>query len=101
MNIGILLLTGFLGGMLAVAYLAILWWAVQRLPRQDRVGVSFLLSLLARLALVITGFYLILQGGHWDRLLAALGGFMIVKFIWLRRVKSTSRQSRTRTESPS
>lgn len=101
MNIGILLLTGFLGGMLAVAYLAILWWTVQRLPRQDRVGVSFLLSLLARLALVITGFYLILQGGHWDRLLAALGGFMIVKFIWLRRVKSTSRQSRTRTESPS
>lgn len=93
MNVGILLLTGAIGGILAVVYLAILRWTVQRLPGQGRIDISFLLSLLARMALVITGFYLILQGGHWDRLLAALGGFMIVKFFWLRRVKTSELSS--------
>lgn len=73
---GILLGTMFFGG---------LWWTVRRGVASTRPALWFSASLLLRTSLTMAGFYLV-SDGHWERLLAGLVGFTIVRPIMTRLI---------------
>ena len=68
---GILLGTIFFGG---------LWWTVRHGIEAKHPALWFLGSLLLRTGIVLAGFYVV-AGGHWERLLLCLLGFVIAHFI--------------------
>ena len=68
---GVLLGTMFFGG---------LWWTVRQGVSAKRPALWFLGSLLLRTGIVLAGFYFV-AGGHWERLLLCLLGFVIGHFI--------------------
>jgi F1F0 ATPase subunit 2 len=74
---GILLGAIFYGG---------LRWTVRRGIPSKRVGLWFLGSLLLRMGVALAGFYFV-AGGHWERLLLCLLGFVIARAVvtWLTR----------------
>ena len=71
---GVLLGAMFYGG---------LWWTVQKGVLSKQPALWFLGSLLLRMSIVLAGFYFV-AGGHWERLLACLIGFIIARFIVMR-----------------
>ncbi|MEZ5488752.1 MAG: ATP synthase subunit I [Gammaproteobacteria bacterium] len=89
-EIGLALLTGML---LGVAFFAGLWWTVRQLGSSRHVALLFLISMLFRTSLVIVGFYFIL-GDDWQRLLAGLVGFIVVRLFATRYIHKTE-QSHT------
>lgn len=68
---GVLLGTLFFGG---------LWWTVRQGVVATRPALWFLGSLLLRAGIVLAGFYFV-AGGHWERLLLCLLGFVIAHFM--------------------
>ncbi|RJP50759.1 MAG: ATP synthase subunit I [Anaerolineaceae bacterium] len=68
---GILLGTIFFGG---------LWWTVRKGVSTKQPAFLFFSSLLLRMSIVLTGFYVV-SGGHWERLLLCLLGFVIARFL--------------------
>jgi len=68
---GVLLGTMFFGG---------LWWTVRQGVSAKRPALWFLGSLLLRTGIVLAGFYFV-AGGHWERLLLCLLGFVIAHFM--------------------
>ncbi len=68
---GILLGAMFFGG---------LWWTVQRGVASERPAVWFFVSLLVRMSLSLAGIYVV-SGGHWERLLLCLLGFVMSRLI--------------------
>ncbi len=102
-DIGALAVATFLGAVLSGLYFGALWMTLRRLTHHRHPAVLLMLSLLLRLTLLLIGFYLILDRGHWDRLLAALIGFILVRILLTRMLGpvSASRVARSRTEIPS
>lgn len=77
-----------LGGLLALLWLAALWVNVQGLVRRQKRGMALLAGVLLRLALVSAGFYLVIAfSRHWTQLVAALAGFVAVRFVVLLAVR--------------
>jgi F1F0 ATPase subunit 2 len=74
---GVLLGAMFYGG---------LWWTVRRGVSSKRAALWFLGSLLLRMGVALAGFYFV-AGGHWERLLLCLLGFVMarVAVTWLTR----------------
>ena len=68
---------------LGVFYFGGLWLTVRRLPTAQRPALLSLLSFFARLGVVLSGFYLAMDG-HWQRLLACLLGFLGARVILVR-----------------
>jgi F1F0 ATPase subunit 2 len=68
---GVVLGTVFFGG---------LWWTVRKGVSSKSPALWFLGSLLLRAGIVLSGFYFV-SGGHWDRLLLCLVGFVIAHFV--------------------
>ena len=73
---GVLLGTLFFGG---------LWWTVQKGISSKWSALWFFGSLLLRMSIALAGFYFV-SGGHWERLLACLLGFVIARFIVTRLI---------------
>jgi len=69
---------------LGVFYFGGLWLTVRRLPTAERPALLSLLSFFARLGVVLSGFYLVMDG-HWQRLLVCLLGFLGARVILVRR----------------
>lgn len=63
---------------LGAIYFGGLWLVVRQLPRIRRPAPVMLTSLVVRTAVVIGGFYLVMDG-QWQRALACLAGFLIVR----------------------
>lgn len=83
------LLTAFAAGIaLGVAYLAALWATVKHLPNARHPAFWLLLSAAARIAILLFGFYWIMDG-QWQRLLACLLGFLVARFAITGWVKAT------------
>jgi F1F0 ATPase subunit 2 len=82
-----LLLMFTCGALLAAIYLGALWLTVQRISDCRHPALWLLASLLARMVLVVATFYWILGDGHWQRLLAALAGFVTLRIVILGRVR--------------
>lgn len=83
---GALAVALLLGAVLGSLYFTALWWTLRRLARARRPGMLLFASAVARLALLLCGFYVILDGMHWERLLAALVGFIAVRGVLVRRL---------------
>jgi F1F0 ATPase subunit 2 len=81
------------GALLALVYLAGLWWTVQRVTHVRYPVALVAVSFVVRTALVVGGLWLIMDGSVM-RLLPALGGFLAVRAAVLWRVRAgTPRQS--------
>lgn len=93
-NITALIIAFILGTAVSAIYFGMLWLTVRRLVHHRRPALFLMLSLLLRMALLLSCFYLILSSGQWDRLVAALLGFIALRSLLLRKfgpVKITQR----------
>ena len=76
----ILLLAGVAGLVLGAIFFGGLWWTVRKGVSFKHSAIWFLGSLLLRMGIILAGFYVV-SDGYWDRLLACLFGFIIMRFI--------------------
>ncbi|MGA8261460.1 MAG: ATP synthase subunit I [Arenicellales bacterium] len=73
-----------LGGVLALLWLAALWVNVRGLVHKEKWGLPLIAGVLMRLVLVGAGFYLVIAlSRQWTQLLAALAGFVAMRFVVL------------------
>ena len=75
------------GVLLGMMFFGGLWWSVQKGVSSTQPALWFLGSLLLRASMTLVGFYTV-SGGHWDRLLVCLLGFVIARFIVTRLTSS-------------
>lgn len=77
-----------------------LWWTVRKGVASPRPALWFFGSSLTRTGIALAGFYLV-GGGHWERLLACLLGFVMARLFvtWLTRSPRTSQDGRSREAS--
>ena len=87
----------FAGALLGVFFFGGLWWTVQKGVTSETPALWFLGSLLLRTILVLAGFYLAAQG-HWSRLAVCLLGFLIARFIVVRRLARAPSEEPTQLE---
>ena len=76
-----------LGCMMGAFYFAGLWWTVQRLPHARFPGLLTLGSFCLRAGVVILGFLAAGRGGHWERVLIALLGVILIRIVLVQRVR--------------
>jgi len=74
---------------LAGVYFAGLWETIRRLPDVEKPVRRMAMSYALRMALALTGFYLVMQG-QWERLAAAMVGFLLMRELILRRFGKTT-----------
>ena len=80
------LILSFSSGMaLGAFYFLSLWKTLQKISDVPSPGFVMVRSYLIRTSVVLFGFYLIM-GGHWQRALAALLGFVVMRLILTRRL---------------
>ncbi len=72
------------GFILGIFYFSCLWFTVQRVVHSQHPVLLMVVSGVGRLSVVLLGFYAIV-GGHWQRLLIALVGFLIARTLLIRR----------------
>lgn len=75
---GVLLGAMFFGG---------LWWTVVRAILSKQPALWFLVSMLLRTGIALSGFYFV-SGGDWKRLLASLLGFIIARLVVTRLTRA-------------
>ena len=84
MNDMMLLAAAPLAGMLlGMMYFGGLWWTVRKGLASPKPAQWFIVSLVVRLGLTLTGFYLV-ASADWKRLLACLLGFIVARAIVIR-----------------
>lgn len=71
------------GVLLGVMFFGGLWWTVRKGFSARQPALWFLGSLLLRMSIALTGFYVV-SGGHWERLLVCLLGFFLARLILMR-----------------
>jgi|SRR5271165_1718924 len=79
LSAGMLLGTIFFGG---------LWWTVRKGVSSEQPALWFFGSLFLRMSIVLAGFYFV-SGGHWERLLLCLAGFVIARLTVTRLTQSS------------
>lgn len=90
------LATAFVGGLLlGAAYFLALWATVRRLSGARHPALLLLVTATLRIAALAAGLIFV-SDGQWERLLAAVGGFLIVRYAAVR----TARPSRARQTPP-
>jgi F1F0 ATPase subunit 2 len=94
---------GMAGLLLGALFFGGLWWTVRKGVSSKRPAPWFVGSLLLRTGIVLAGFHFV-SGGHWERLVACLLGFVIARFIvmWLIKpsVKHHNSQTREACDAP-
>ena len=82
-------LTMLAGAVLGLFFYAGLLWTVRRIATFRRPGLSVLTSVLVRMGVTLSGFYLV-AGWDWERLLWCLSGFVLarVAVTWVTRLPS-------------
>ena len=88
----ILLLAWSAGGGLGTIFFGGLWWTVRQSVSSRRPALWLFGSWLLRMSIALSGFYFV-AGGHWQRLLACLLGFVLARLLvtWLTRSSGKSR----------
>jgi F1F0 ATPase subunit 2 len=81
-----------MGVLLGAIFYGGLWWTVRQGVSSKRVALWFFGSLLLRVGVALAGFYFV-SGGHWERLLLCLLGFVIARVVvtWLTRLVGENR----------
>ena len=85
-----LLLACSAGLLLGLAFFWGLWLTVSGLDRAEHPVRRVLSSLLLRFGLVIGGFYLLAGLGSWQTVVAAAVGFVLARFLVIRRTRARS-----------
>jgi len=84
MRNGLSLVIVFAAGLaLGGFYFTVLWQTVRRLPEASSPAGLLLSSLLLRMGVILPAFYLLMDG-QWERIVVALGGFVIMREILTR-----------------
>ena len=86
MSMVYLCMTFMAGIAIGAFYFGGLFWTVRRIPEWRRPGLWVTASYFIRTAVTVLAFYLIM-GGQWQRLLASLFGFVMIRMILVRRLK--------------
>ena len=87
MNEVLLLALALSAGMLLGAiFFGGLWWTVRKGVSSEQPALWFFGSLLLRMSIALAGFYFV-SGGHWERLLLCVVGFVMARLVvtWLTR----------------
>jgi len=69
------------GCLLGFLYFMGLWRTVQKLTSAKSPARVVIGSFVLRTAMVLAGFYFLMGAGHWERLVAALTGFVLMRKI--------------------
>ena len=93
LTIGEIVIALISGMVVSGIYFGTLWLTVRRLARQRHPAIIVLLSLVVRLALLLIVFYLFVDGGHWERLLIVVIGFVAMRTALIRKNFVTVRPS--------
>lgn len=80
-----LLLAWVAGGALGALFFGGLWWTVRRLVSAKHPALWMLGSLISRTSVALAGFYFV-SGGHLDRLLVCLFGFVVARHLVARHL---------------
>ncbi len=72
-----------LGVVLGLLYFSGLWITVQKLPHVHRPALWMVFSFVLRHLLVVSGFYLIVEG-QWQRVIACLLGFLLIRLVFVK-----------------
>jgi len=84
MNVWIEMIAPLLGGvLLGIFYFVGLWWTVKRLSRTEHPVTLYLLSFGLRVAVLLLAFFLLLNFGVLE-LMVALAGFIVTRFVLVR-----------------
>jgi F1F0 ATPase subunit 2 len=78
-----LLLAAFAGLALGLLYFGGLWLTVRRITWTAKPALLMLGSFVVRLLVTLCGFYLVMDDS-WERLLACLAGFLVVRVVLTR-----------------
>ncbi len=86
-----LVLAWVAGGLLGAIFFGGLWWTVRKGVLSKQPALWFFGSLLLRTSVALAGFYFV-SGGHWERLLLCLLGFVIARLVvtWVIRPSGES-----------
>lgn len=86
-----LVLAGVAGLLLGAIFFGGLWWTVRKGVSSPRPVLWFLGSLLLRMSIALTGFYVV-SDGQWQRLLLCLLGFFMARLAvtWLTQSSAAS-----------
>lgn len=71
---------GLVGAMASLAYFGSLWWTVRRLPTVGNPLLAYVLSLLLRMMVLLTGFYFLMQLG-FASFAMAFACFILVRML--------------------
>lgn len=69
------------GTVLGAFYFMALWHTVRQLSSAKSPARLMIGSFLIRMGVVLAGFYLVMGAGHWERLAAAMLGFIMIRKI--------------------
>jgi len=86
-------LAAAMGCVLGAVFFGGLWWTVRKGVSSRGPALWFLGSMLVRMGLVLVGFHLV-GGGHWQRLVACLLGFLIARLVVMRLTRAGEGRSR-------
>jgi F1F0 ATPase subunit 2 len=75
-----LLLVWMVGMLLGVIFFGGLWWTVRKSVSSERPALWVFGSLLLRMGITLTGFYVV-SDGQWQRLLLCLSGFIMARLV--------------------
>ena len=85
-----LVLASVAGVLLGALFFGGLWWTVQKGVSSKRSALWFFGSLLLRMSIALAGFYFV-SGGHWERLLACLLGFVLARLVVTRLTRAAEK----------
>lgn len=97
MEVNELLAALLLGAGIGLFHFGGLWYTIRRLSIARNPEYQFFLSFFLRTAISIGLFYLVSEG-RWEKILAALTGFMIIRYVMVRKIGITPNSSESRTE---
>ena len=87
MNGMLVLVLAFIAGLaLGAFYFGGLWLTVRRLAETSRTALWFGASFVIRTGVTLIAFYFVM-GGRWERMVACLIGFLIVRQVLIHRLK--------------
>ena len=93
MNESIILALVLVAGLaLGAVFFGGLWWTVRKGVSSKHSALWFLGSALARMSLVLAGFYFVGRE-HWARMLLCLLGFVIARFLVMRYTRALGARS--------
>jgi F1F0 ATPase subunit 2 len=79
-----------LGFGLGIFYFTCLWFTVQHLTRTQHPVLLIVSSGVARLSVALLAFYFLI-GGHWERIIIALLGFLLARTLLIARWRPQTR----------